>query len=199
MLKLIAVTNRELCRQNYWDHMEQIAASDIDSIILREKGLDEEEYTNYAKKMQRPCNLHQKRCVLNYFGRVGVKLHIPRFQCPLDYLQSHTAITYYMTSLGVSVHSADEARLAEELGAHYIIASHVLPTPCKPDQPPIGLEELRNITSAVHVPVYALGGITPETLPQLAGIPIAGVCVMTGLMTCDDVPGYVQRLRQAMQ
>ena len=38
MLKLIAVTNRELCRQNYWDHMEQIAASDIDSIILREKG-----------------------------------------------------------------------------------------------------------------------------------------------------------------
>ena len=80
-----------------------------------------------------------------------------------------------------------------------IIASHVLPTPCKPDQPPIGLEELRNITSAVHVPVYALGGITPETLPQLAGIPIAGVCVMTGLMTCDDVPGYVQRLRQAMQ
>ena len=72
--------------------MEQVAASDIDSIILREKGLDEEEYTNYAKKMQRLCNLHQKQCILNYFGRVGVKLHIPRFQCPLDYLQSHTAI-----------------------------------------------------------------------------------------------------------
>lgn len=179
--------------------MEQVAASDIDSIILREKNLDEEEYTNYAKKMQRLCNLHQKQCILSYFGRVGVKLHIPRFQCSLDYLQSHTAITYYMTSLGVSVHSAEEARLAEELGAHYIIASHVLPTPCKPAQPPIGLQELRNITSAVHVPVYALGGITPETLPQLADIPIAGVCVMTGLMTCDDVPAYVQKLRQTMQ
>ena len=64
MLKLIAVTNRELCRQNYWDHMEQIAASDIDSIILREKGLDEEEYTNYAKKMQRLCNLHDCKFVV---------------------------------------------------------------------------------------------------------------------------------------
>ena len=74
MLKLIAVTNHALCKQNYWDHMEQIAASDIDSIILREKNLDEEEYTNYAKKMQRLCNLHQKQCILSQLKIQIVKM-----------------------------------------------------------------------------------------------------------------------------
>lgn len=199
MLKLFAVTNRELCSQNYWDHMEQVVASDIDGVILREKDLSEDTYTEYAKKMQKLCNLHQKACILNYFGRVGIKLHIPRFQCSLDYLQSHTAMTFFMTSLGVSVHTVEEARLAEQLGATYIIASHVLTTPCKPDLPPIGLDVVRQICQTVTVPVYALGGITPETLPKLADIPISGICVMTGLMTSPDPTAYVQSLRQAMR
>lgn len=198
-MKLIAITDRTLSSQNYWDHMEQIAATNVDGIILREKTLSEEDYTSYAKKMQRLCNCHQKFCILSHFGRIGIKLHIPRFQCSISYFQSHTSLSYYMTSLGVSVHTAEEARQAEDLGATYIIASHVLPTPCKPDLPPIGLDTLRDICSAVRIPVYAMGGITPETLPQLQGIPIAGVCVMTGIMTCEDVPAYVRQLRQAMK
>ena len=72
MLKLIAVTNRELCRQNYWDHMEQVAASDIDSIILREKGLDEEEYTNYAKKNAAPVQSTPETVYPQLFGSSGM-------------------------------------------------------------------------------------------------------------------------------
>lgn len=199
MLNLIAITNRGLAKQNYWDQVTKIASTDVDGLILREKDLDPEDYLTYAKKAQKICNSHGTFCILNHFGRVGIKLHIPRFQCSLEYLETHTSLQFFMTSLGCSVHTVEEAKKAEQLGATYIIASHVFPTPCKAKSSPIGTNTLREICNTVKVPVYALGGVTPQTIPQLKGIPIAGICAMTGLMTAPDVEEYVKEMRTAME
>ena len=117
MLKLIAITNRGLAKQNYWDQVTKIASAGVDGLILREKDLDSEDYLTYAKKAQKICNGHGTFCILNHFGRVGIKLHIPRFQCSLEYLEGHTSLQYFMTSLGCSVHTVEEAQKAEQLGA----------------------------------------------------------------------------------
>ncbi len=195
MLKVAAITNHELAKTNYWDQLEQIAASDVDVIILREKNLTEEEYTDYAKKALRLCNMHDKTCILHHFGKAAIRLHVPRFQCSLAYLESHSSLLYYMTTLGVSVHTPEEAKRAEELGATYIMASHVFPTDCKKDLPPIGPEMVQSICDAVSLPVYALGGITPETVKKLHDTPITGVALMSGLMTSPDVSSYVRELK----
>ena len=89
MLKVAAITNHELASTNYWDQLEQIAASDVDFIVLREKNLTEEEYTDYAKRALRLCSIHQKTCVLQHFGKAAIRLHIPRFQFSLPYLETH--------------------------------------------------------------------------------------------------------------
>lgn len=196
MLKVLAITNRALAPSNFWDQLEQIAASDVDAIVLREKDLAEEDYTDYAKRVLRLCSAHQKACVLHHFGKAAIRLHIPRFQCSLEYLESHSSLLFYMTTLGVSVHSVTEAVRAEQLGATYIVASHVFTTGCKPDQPPIGVDIVRDICQAVSVPVYALGGVNPQTIQELRDVPIAGVALMSGLMTSNDVPAYVRELRQ---
>ena len=143
MLKVAAITNHELAATNYWDQLEQIAASDVDFIVLREKTLSEDDYTDYAKRALRLCSIHQKTCILQHFGKVAIRLHIPRFQCSLSYLESHSSLLYYMTTLGVSVHTVEEAVRAEELGATYIMASHVFPTDCKPADKPIGVDTVR--------------------------------------------------------
>ena len=65
MLKVAAITNHELASTNYWDQLEQIAASDVDFIVLREKNLTEEEYTDYAKRALRLCSLHQTPSLLH--------------------------------------------------------------------------------------------------------------------------------------
>lgn len=199
MLQVVAITNHGLAATNYWDQIEKIAAADIDYLVLREKDLTEEEYTEYAKRALRLCNIHQKTCILQHFGKAAIRLHVPRFQCSLPYLETHSSLLYYMTTLGVSVHSAAEAKRAEDLGATYIMASHIFPTACKPKEPPIGVEELKNICQAVKLPVYALGGITPQTVGQLKDVPIKGVALMSGLMTCVDLKGYIQELRNNIQ
>lgn len=199
MLEVVAITNRALAATNYWDQVEKIAAADIDYLVLREKTLTEDEYTEYAKRALRLCNIHQKTCILQHFGKAAIRLHVPRFQCSLPYLETHSSLLFYMTTLGVSVHSAAEAKKAQELGATYIMASHVFPTACKPKDPPIGVEELKKICQTVSLPVYALGGITPQTIGQLKDVPIKGVALMSGLMTCTDLAGYIQELRANIQ
>lgn len=196
VLKVLAITNRTLAPANYWDQLEQIAASDIDAIVLREKDLSEEDYTDYAKRTLRLCSAHQKPCILHHFGKVAIRLHIPRFQCSLEYLETHSSLLFYMTTLGVSVHSVAEAVKAERLGATYIVASHVFPTRCKPSQPPIGVDTVKAICQSVSIPVYALGGMNLQTVPELHDTPVSGVAIMSGLMTCNDIPAYVREIKQ---
>ena len=50
MRKVIAITNRHLVHRDYWDQLEQIVASPVESLVLREKDLSEDEYIDYAKK-----------------------------------------------------------------------------------------------------------------------------------------------------
>ncbi|MER3469224.1 MAG: thiamine phosphate synthase, partial [Thermoflexus sp.] len=61
--------------------------------------------------------------------------------------------------IGVSVHSLAEAQRAAEAGADYITLSPIFPSISKPDYgPPLGLEVLRQVATAVPLPVIALGG-----------------------------------------
>jgi thiamine-phosphate pyrophosphorylase len=63
--------------------------------------------------------------------------------------------------IGVSTHSADEARRAEQEGADYIGFGPIFATETKPDAlRPRTLEALRMSRAAVHLPIVAIGGIT---------------------------------------
>ena len=50
MFKIICVTNRKLCRDDFFERIEKLCKSGISSIILREKDLSEYEYFEIAKK-----------------------------------------------------------------------------------------------------------------------------------------------------
>jgi thiamine-phosphate pyrophosphorylase len=63
------------------------------------------------------------------------------------------------TLYGVSVHSLEEALMAETLGATYMTFSPVFPTASKPGDPGAGISELKRVSAGVSIPVLALGGI----------------------------------------
>jgi thiamine-phosphate pyrophosphorylase len=95
--------------------------------------------------------------------------------------------------LGCSVHSPEEAREAEQLGAAYLFAGHVYATDCKKGLPPRGPGFLREVCESVSIPVYAIGGMRIEgTFPDCRPDPVqkreiaecgaAGMAVMSGGM-----------------
>lgn len=65
--------------------------------------------------------------------------------------------------IGVSCHSMQDARAAENAGADYIIFGPIFETPSKrPFGAPQGMARLQEVSSAVHLPVIAIGGVTEE-------------------------------------
>ena len=57
-----------------------------------------------------------------------------------------------------------------------------------------GLSFLENVCESVTVPVYAIGGISSENIGAVRSVGAAGACVMSGLMQCEDVQAYLQKL-----
>ncbi len=80
--------------------------------------------------------------------------------------------------VGLSAASVTEARTAAEL-ADYVGAGPVWATPSKADaDPPIGVDGLREICTAVAVPVVAIGGIDASNAGECIRAGAAGVAVI---------------------
>ncbi len=86
--------------------------------------------------------------------------------------------------IGASIHSVEEARKAEKLGASYLTAGHIYETGCKPDLAPRGLGFLREVCQSVDIPVYAIGGIHLEKqqLSEIYEAGARGACIMSVFM-----------------
>jgi thiamine-phosphate pyrophosphorylase len=101
--------------------------------------------------------------------------------------------------IGRSVHSLVEARQAQKDGADYLFFGPVFETPGKTVYgAPQGPDALRKIVEAVRIPVWAIGGVNPETAALLRGIPIAGVAAISFIAAAPDPAEAARGLRAAL-
>ncbi len=192
MSDVMCVTSRVLCREDFLVRMEGIAAARPRGIILREKDLAEAEYKELARQVLMICDRYGTTCILHGFPEVAAELGHSALHLPLPLLRTLTEAERSVFSvLGASCHSVRDAREAEKLGCTYVTAGHVFDTECKKGLPGRGLAFLREVCEGVSIPVYAIGGIRPERMGEVRRAGAAGACVMSGAMTCEDVPAYL--------
>lgn len=183
---VIAVSNRKLCTRPFLEQIEIVCRYNPQALILREKDLSEREYGQLGKAVKEICEKYGVTCIYHTFykaaEKVGVRnIHLPLWQLEkLDESYKQKKFDF----IGASIHSVEEARKAEKLGASYLTAGHIYKTGCKPDLHPRGLEFLKEVCQSVDIPVYAIGGIHLEK-QQLSEIYEAGArggCVMSEVM-----------------
>ena len=66
---MICVTNRKLCRGDFLERIEQLAAGGADAILLREKDLSVPEYAALAKQCLAICQAYHTPLWLNSFPK----------------------------------------------------------------------------------------------------------------------------------
>jgi thiamine-phosphate pyrophosphorylase len=98
--------------------------------------------------------------------------------------------------IGVSAGCVADAIAAESAGAGYVAASPIFPTASKENAGHgHGIEVLREICSAVSLPVIAIGGISPLNVPQVIAAGAEGVAVISSVVGQQDIAGAARQMK----
>ncbi len=187
--KLICITSRILCGGDFVQRVRDILDMGI-PVVLREKDLTEKEYFRLLRSIGRQdITAHSFAVAAKEFGCGRIHLPLP--------LLERTDISDFEL-VGSSTHSVEQAERAAELGASYITAGHIFATDCKKGLEPHGTGLLTEISQAVSIPVYALGGIAPGNAAECVSAGAHGVCAMSGFMQCTDLSAYIERYKHIL-
>lgn len=88
--------------------------------------------------------------------------------------------------VGATAKTVPWAKEVYEQGADYLGVGAIYPTTTKVKTVLTSTDTLRDICNAVPIPANAIGGLNKDNIDVLAGIPIAGICVVSAIMKADD-------------
>lgn len=180
------ITNRNLVNsdEEYFNVIEDSIKAGVDHIILREKELDYKVVLGYARKIREMIGDKNTKLFINsmYEMRneiddIGVHLPFKMFLKLRDNIDGE---------IGVSVHSLEEAKIADKLGAAYILCSNIYETDCKKGLKGKGLSFVKEIKEITTTKVIALGGINEVNYREVLDSGADGVAIMSGIMNSDD-------------
>ena len=180
-IKLNIISNRKLCEnENLEKQIKKIFLAyekkiilknfDIVALTLREKDLNKNEYLKLIEKVYPICQKYKINLILhqNYdlnlddkYNIEGIHLSYSIFKSLNQNIKAELIKKY--KRIGVSIHSLDEAKEVENLGASYVIAGHIFETDCKKGLKPRGLKFVEDLSSALTL---SLIHISEPTRPE---------------------------------
>lgn len=199
-IKLNIISNRKLCEnENLEKQIEKIFSAyqrkiilenfEIVALTLREKDLYKNEYLKLVEKIYPICQKYRIDLILhqNYDLRLDNKYNIKGLHLSYNTFKSlnkniREELIKKYKKIGVSIHSLDEAKEVENLGATYIVAGHIFKTDCKKDLEPRGLKFIQELSLILTIPIFAIGGINQENSHLVINSGAFGVCMMSSLM-----------------
>ena len=158
-------------------------------IQLREKHISDDEFLALALKAKEACNKYNIPLIINDNIEVMLKCNADGIHVGQSDLNAKKVRELIGPDkiLGVSVGNVSEALVAINNGADYLGVGAIFPTNTKDDAILVSLDELRNISLNVNVPVVAIGGIHLDTIKELRNTCINGVAVISEIFSKDDI------------
>lgn len=161
---LYAISNvNELGLQEFLLRLESALSKGLRLVQLREKNIARDELRALALKMLPVMRRHGARLLINSdielvceVGTDGVHLSAAQ----LASLQQRPDVPW----CAASCHNAEELKSAEKLGCDFVVLSPVLPTLSHPGEAVLGWDGFAGIVKGCSIPVYALGGMTAESM-----------------------------------
>ena len=199
-IKLNIISNRKLCEnENLEKQIEKIFSAyerkiilknfEIVALTLREKDFNKNEYLKLIEEIYPICQKYKINLILhqNYdlnlddkYKIDGIHLSYNIFKSLNENIKAELIKKY--KRIGVSIHSLDEAKEVESLGASYVVAGHIFETDCKKGLEPRGLKFIKDLSSALSIPIFAIGGIDEKNSLSVINSGAFSVCMMSTLM-----------------
>lgn len=148
-------------------------------LILRSPHLN---VTDYERELVDWLSFENTQLVVHGHGDLALKYNLKRLHLPYaSFLKQHHHWHEKGLLLSTSVHSVEEAIIADALGAHAIIVGNVYATTCKPDLPAKGIDFFKEVITSVSCLVYAIGGVKQDDYQFFLNLGASGICVRSDL------------------
>lgn len=197
-LLLYAVTDRNwLNGQTLYEQVEQALKGGVSFLQLREKELEEQAFLEEAKVIQELCKKYQVPFLINDNVELAASIGADGVHVGQSDMAAGAAREKLGPDriIGVSARSVEEALEAQRQGADYLGVGAVFPTGSKADAVEVDHQVLKEICSAVEIPVIAIGGIGRDNVAQLKGSGICGIAVISAIFAQNDIEAAARELR----
>ena len=189
--RLYLVTDRRILgTRPLEDAVDEACRGGVRAVQLREKDLDAKSLYDLAVRLRRTTASRGAALLVNDRLDVAMAVGADGVHSPENGFPPPVArrVAGRHALIGVSAHSLERAREVEKEGADFITFGPVFETPSKMKYgPPQGLEMLRKVTGEVRIPVFAIGGITPERAGQCIGRGARGIAVVSAILASNDI------------
>lgn len=166
-------------------------------VQLREKHATSREFYQLALSLKRitgyygiPLIINDRLDIAAAVNAEGV--HLGQKDLPADIAR---AVLGEEKIIGVSANNLQAAINAELNGADYIGVGAVFQTSTKTDTKPVTIDKLKEIRSAVKIPMVAIGGIKRSNISQLNGTGINGVAVVSAVIGSKNITAAARELK----
>lgn len=191
---LYAVTSAALCRtpDALPPAVEAALAGGARLVQYRDKEGDAAQRRANARRLLERCRAHHALFIVNddvelalAIGADGV--HLGTADLPLRDARRRLG---GLATIGVSCANVlERAVAAQDEGASYVAFGRFFASRTKPDAPPAGLALLREARARLHVPICAIGGITPANGAALVEAGAGMLAAVEGVFGVSDIAG----------
>ena len=197
-LLLYAVTDRAwVGRQTLLEQIESALKGGATLVQLREKDLPRLDYIREAAQATALCHRYGVPLIVNDSLEVALKsgadgVHVGIEDQPVAEIRRQAGKRFL---IGATAKTVEQARAAQAAGADYLGVGAVFPSPTKKNAIRITTGQLREICASVSIPCVAIGGISRENLPALAGGGMDGFALVSAIFSQPDIEAACRELR----
>lgn len=167
---------------DFIEHLEHALKAGVRLVQLRAKTVTASQYAWLAEQALICCRRHDAMLLLN---------------APIDVAKASQADGIHLTStrltactsrplppgrlVSAACHDAHQVQHANQIGADLLTLSPVLPTATHTTAEPLGWSRFRELVALTSLPVYALGGMSMDTLAEARDAGAHGIAAIRAL------------------
>ena len=183
--------------ESFLFRVEQALKGGATLLQLREKDKSTREYIELAEKVHKITMRYKVPLIID--DRVDVALAIGAEGVHVGASDMPVATARKLMGedkiVGATAKTVPWAKEAYEQGADYLGVGAIYPTTTKVKTVLTSTDTLNDICHAVPIPANAIGGLNKDNIDVLAGIPVAGICVVSAIMKADDPKAATEELK----